>query len=92
MAKGKGAAADSNQPGRDILQWNDEMDQQLLNALNEEANKGNRHDSAWATEAYNNMVEVLRSTIEPNITKNHIKNRMKTLKTILLKRMTYLIA
>ncbi|KAK2455533.1 hypothetical protein QL285_002975 [Trifolium repens] len=52
----------------------------LLNALAEEANKGNRHDGAWTTEAYNNMVEDLRSTIGPNITKNHIKNRMKTLK------------
>lgn len=27
------------------------------------------------------MVEVLRSTIGPNITKNHIKNKMKTLKS-----------
>ncbi|GAU13218.1 hypothetical protein TSUD_245880 [Trifolium subterraneum] len=80
MAKGKTTPSDSNHPGRDILQWNDEMDQMLLNALCEEANKGNRHDGAWTTEAYNNMVEALSSTIGPNITKNHIKNRMKTLK------------
>ncbi|WJX20366.1 hypothetical protein P8452_09929 [Trifolium repens] len=80
MPKGKTTKSDSNHPGRDILQWNDEMDQMLLNALAEEANKGNRHDGAWTTEAYNNMVEDLRSTIGPNITKNHIKNRMKTLK------------
>ncbi|WJX10733.1 hypothetical protein P8452_01419 [Trifolium repens] len=80
MPKGKTTKSDSNHPGRDILQWNDEMDQMLLNALAEEANKGNRHDGAWTTEAYNNMVKDLRSTIGPNITKNHIKNRMKTLK------------
>ncbi|KAL5156545.1 Uncharacterized protein HKD37_15G041491 [Glycine soja] len=80
MPKGKTTPSDSNHPGRDSLQWNDEMDQMLLNALGEEANKGNRHDGAWTTQAYNNMVEALRSTIGPNITKNHIKNRMKTLK------------
>ncbi|KAG5030116.1 hypothetical protein JHK87_013630 [Glycine soja] len=80
MPKGKTTPSDSNHPGRDSLQWNDEMDQMLLNALGEEANKGNRHNGAWTTQAYNNMVEALRSTIGPNITKNYIKNRMKTIK------------
>ena len=46
----------------------------------EAANKGNMHDGAWTSEACNNIVDALRSTIEPSITKNHIKNRMKTLK------------
>lgn len=80
MSKGKGTASESDNSGKDILQWNDEMDQVLLNALSEEDNKGNRHDGAWTTEGYNNVVEVLRSVFGPNITKNHVKNRLKTLK------------
>lgn len=81
MARGKATQSDSNQPSKDNLHWNDDMDQLLLNALTEEVNKGNRHDGAWTTQAYSNMVEVLRAAIGPIITKNHIKNRMKTLKT-----------
>ncbi|PNX59818.1 hypothetical protein L195_g059878, partial [Trifolium pratense] len=56
------------------------MDLALLNALTEEAHKGNRHDGSWTSEAYNNVVELLRNTIGGHITKQHIKNRMKTLK------------
>ena len=56
------------------------MDQILLNALMEEVHKGNRHDGSFSSEAYLNVVAVLRSNIDPTITKQHIKNRMKTLK------------
>lgn len=77
MARGK----DPNQLTKDNVHWNDDMDQLLLNTLIEEANKGNRHDGSWTPQAYRNMVEVLRVSIGPIITKNHIKNRMKTLKT-----------
>ncbi|XLS64524.1 hypothetical protein HN51_024498, partial [Arachis hypogaea] len=40
----------------------------------------NRHDGSWTTEAYANVVKTLSIAIGPHITKNHIKNRMKTLK------------
>ncbi|QHN91774.1 uncharacterized protein LOC110264863 isoform X2 [Arachis ipaensis] len=71
---------EANQPSKDNLRWSDEMDEVLLNALAEEALKGNRHDGSWTTEAYAKAVKTLSIAIGPNITKNHIKNRMKTLK------------
>ncbi|RYQ94085.1 hypothetical protein Ahy_B08g088975 [Arachis hypogaea] len=72
--------AEANQPSKDNLRWSDDMDEVLLNALAEEASKGNRHDGSWTTEAYANVVKTLSIAIGPHITKNHIKNRMKTLK------------
>lgn len=80
MSKGKGQSAEPSQGAKEILRWTDDMDQILLNALMEEANKGNRHDGAWTTEAYSNVVDALRSLVAPTMTKQHIKNRMKTLK------------
>ncbi|QHO58284.1 L10-interacting MYB domain-containing protein [Arachis hypogaea] len=77
--KGK-KTAEANQPLKDNLRWSDDMDEVLLNALAEEASKGNRHDGSWTTEAYANVVKTLSISIGPHITKNHIKNRMKTLK------------
>ncbi|QHO51240.1 uncharacterized protein DS421_1g29220 [Arachis hypogaea] len=72
--------AEANQPSKDNLRWSDDMDEVLLNALAEEASKGNRHDGSWTTEAYANVVKTLSIAIGPHITKNHIKNRIKTLK------------
>ena len=80
MSKGTNIIADTNQPSKDNLRWSDDMDLALLNALLEESVKGNRNDGSWITEVYNNVVGVLRTTISPHITKQHIKNRMKTLK------------
>ncbi|XLS54747.1 hypothetical protein HN51_004502 [Arachis hypogaea] len=76
----KGNKTEATQPSKDNLRWSDEMDQALLNALAEEALKGNRHDGSWTTKAYANVVKTLSIVIGPHITKNHIKNRMKTLK------------
>ncbi|XP_029144865.1 L10-interacting MYB domain-containing protein-like [Arachis hypogaea] len=56
------------------------MDEVLLNALIEEVLKGNRHDGSWTTKAYDNIVKTLSIEIGPHITKNYIKNKMKTLK------------
>ncbi|QHO16072.1 L10-interacting MYB domain-containing protein [Arachis hypogaea] len=56
------------------------MDEAVLNALAEEALKGNRHDGSWITEAYANVMKTLSIAIGQHITKNYIKNRMKTLK------------
>ncbi|XP_058751361.1 uncharacterized protein LOC131624442 [Vicia villosa] len=80
MAKDKGQSVEPRQVSKEILRWTDDMDQILLNALMEEANKGNRHDGAWTIEAYSNVVDALRSLVAPTMTKQHIKNRMKTLK------------
>ncbi|RYR13365.1 hypothetical protein Ahy_B04g070402 isoform A [Arachis hypogaea] len=76
----KGNKTEETQPSKDNLRWSDDMDEALLNALVEEALKGNRHDGSWTTEAYANVVKTLSTIIDPHIMKNHIKNRMKTLK------------
>ncbi|XLS54739.1 hypothetical protein HN51_004494, partial [Arachis hypogaea] len=65
----KGNKIEATQPSKDNLRWPDDMDEALLNALAEEAFK-----------AYANVVKTLSTTIIPHIMKNHIKNRMKTLK------------
>lgn len=78
--EGKNGRGDTSYQPKDMIRWSEEMDLALLNALAEEAHKGNRQDGSWTTEAYNNVVELLRTTIGGFITKQHIKNRMKTLK------------
>lgn len=80
MPKGKDQTGEPIQGGKDVLRWSEDMDQVLLNALCEEATKGNRHDGSWTTEAYSNVVEALCQHIGPHMTKQHIKNQMKTLK------------
>ncbi|CAL0309379.1 unnamed protein product [Lupinus luteus] len=79
MPKGKVQTTGPNQ-NVNILRWTDEMDQVLMNAFTEELIKENRHDGSWTSEAYSNVVKVLQHAIAPNMTKQHIKNRMKTLK------------
>jgi hypothetical protein len=80
MTNDKGQSVEPRQANKEVLRWTDDMDKILLNALLEEANKGNRHDGLWTTEAYSNVVDVLRSEGPPTMTKQHIKNRMKTMK------------
>ncbi|QHO02525.1 uncharacterized protein DS421_13g424530 [Arachis hypogaea] len=67
MPNKENKTAEANQPSKDNLRWSNDMD-------------GNRHDGSWTTEAYANVVKTLSIAIGPHITKNHIKNRMKTLK------------
>ncbi|RYR48222.1 hypothetical protein Ahy_A07g034230 [Arachis hypogaea] len=80
MSNKENKTAEANQPSKENLRWSDDMDEVLVNALAEEASKGNRHDDLWTTETYANIVKTLSIAIGPHITKNHIKNRMKTLK------------
>ncbi|XLS78382.1 hypothetical protein HN51_062607 [Arachis hypogaea] len=80
MPNKENKTTEANQLSKDNLRWSDEIDKVLLNALAEEALKGNRNDGSWITEAYANVVKSLSLAIGPHITKNHIKNRMKTLK------------
>ncbi|RYR73045.1 hypothetical protein Ahy_A02g007316 isoform A [Arachis hypogaea] len=56
------------------------MDEVLLNVLAEKALKGNRHNDSWTTKVYANILKTLSIAICPHITKNYIKNIMKTLK------------
>ncbi|KAF1899382.1 hypothetical protein Lal_00019510 [Lupinus albus] len=75
MLKMKGQTIGSNH-----MRWTNEMDPVLMNAFTEELTKGNRHDGSWTSEAYSNVIKVLQHVVAPNMTKQHVTNRMKTLK------------
>ena len=65
---------------KDTLRWTPEMDTMLLDALLEEVYKGNCPDGTFTSLAYATIVKTLRPMIGPIFQKQHIKNRMKTLK------------
>lgn len=64
---------------KDNLRWTSEMDESFIDALLEETAKGNRPDNTFTTSAYDNMVQSLTTAFGSHITKNHLKNRKKTL-------------
>ena len=64
----------------EIHRWTDDMDNCLVDAMIEKAQTGNRVDGSWTTQAYTNIVQALRDARFDSITKNHVKNRLKTLK------------
>lgn len=81
MTKGKGQTGEPTQVrAAAVLRWTEDMDNILLNAFSEEVTKGNRQDGSWTTEGYANVLEALRVAVSPTMTKQHIKNRMKTMK------------
>uniref|UniRef100_A0A5B7BRF2 Myb/SANT-like domain-containing protein n=1 Tax=Davidia involucrata TaxID=16924 RepID=A0A5B7BRF2_DAVIN len=62
------------------LRWTKEMDRCLGKILVEEVEKGRKVDNIIQTEAYNTAVTALNEKFGPDITKDHIKNRLKTWK------------
>ncbi|XP_028757248.1 uncharacterized protein LOC114716406 [Neltuma alba] len=64
---------------KDNLRWTPEMDECFIDALLEETMKGNRPDGTFSTYAYDNMVQTLTNNFGTHITKQHLKNRKKTL-------------
>ncbi|KAK9288926.1 hypothetical protein L1049_017397 [Liquidambar formosana] len=62
------------------VKWSTYWDEVLLDALLEEQMKGNRPDGTWSTTAYTNVVKTLTQKLEFPFLKDHVKNRMKTLK------------
>ena len=79
MNRGKGEQQ-SSQPAREFLRWTDDMDSRLIDAMIEEARLGNRVDGTWTTQAYNNIVQALHNAGVSDVSKNNVKNRLKTLK------------
>ncbi|KAK4285694.1 hypothetical protein QN277_002357 [Acacia crassicarpa] len=61
------------------LRWTPEMDESFIEALLEEMMNGNRPDGTFSTFAYGNMVQTLNNRFGSHITKQHLKNRKKTL-------------
>lgn len=58
----------------------DEMDEILLDAFIQEQEKGNRVEGTWTTQAYANIVKLCNEKFAFPIDKEHVKNRVRTLK------------
>lgn len=65
---------------RDVFKWTQRMDDAFINALIRQQRLGNRVDRVFTTAAYDNMVRELRENIGMPFEKDHLKNRLKTLK------------
>ncbi|KAK0583663.1 hypothetical protein LWI29_001157 [Acer saccharum] len=71
----------SEEPRKDTVKWSEQMDIVLIDALLEQQVNGNRVDGTFTTTAYNNVLKVCREELNYPFDKEHLKNRMKTLKT-----------
>ena len=57
------------------------MDAVLIDALLEQQVNGNRVDGTFTTTAYNNVLTICQGELKYPFNKDHLKNRIKTLKT-----------
>ncbi|XP_035831542.1 uncharacterized protein At2g29880 isoform X2 [Helianthus annuus] len=74
-----------NTSKKEQLKWTEIMDNAFIQAMITQQDKGNRINGTFTTQAYANMIEELttklpRDIIKMEITKNHLRNRLKTLK------------
>ncbi|GKD72103.1 Myb/SANT-like domain-containing protein, partial [Tanacetum coccineum] len=74
MSKNNGATIK-----RELFIWTPVMDEAFIELMIREQNKGNRPDGTFTPQAYANMVEEL-SLHKPDIKKENLQNRLKTLK------------
>ncbi|KAJ0789135.1 putative Myb/SANT-like domain-containing protein [Helianthus annuus] len=56
------------------------MDELFIQSMIAQQNKGYRINGTFTTQAYNNMIEELRTKLQIDVTKKHLKNHLKTLK------------
>ncbi|KAF3973801.1 hypothetical protein CMV_002799 [Castanea mollissima] len=70
----------TNVDKRDIVKWTERWDDFFVEALVRQQSMGNRIDKVFTTKAYDNIVKELREKIGKPFEKDHLKNRMKTLK------------
>nr|XP_043609783.1 uncharacterized protein LOC122581605 [Erigeron canadensis] len=62
------------------FQWTAKMDEAFIEAMLKEQNEGNRIDGSFTPQAYTNMVNDLTAKLNKDFKKEHLKNRLKTLK------------
>lgn len=62
------------------VKWTEHWDTVFVDALVHQQSMGNRVDKVFTTAAYNNIVTELRDKLAEPFQKDHLKNRMKTLK------------
>ncbi|KAG6503365.1 hypothetical protein ZIOFF_035677 [Zingiber officinale] len=66
---------------RDVLKWTEEMDRIFIDAILEQQVNGNRIGDTFTSTAYKDMVVICNEKIEIPLTKDNLKNRIKTLKS-----------
>ena len=80
MAKKAKGNIDGEQLKKDTVKWTEHMDVVLIDALLEQQANGNRVDGTFTTTAYNNVLKICREELKYQFDKDHLKNRIKTLK------------
>lgn len=79
--KSKKDNIDGEESRKDNIRWSEDMDVVLIDALLEQQVNGNRVDGTFTTTAYNNILTICRDELKYPFNKDHLKNRIKTLKT-----------
>ncbi|XP_010247462.1 PREDICTED: uncharacterized protein LOC104590478 [Nelumbo nucifera] len=69
----------TNEKGKNVM-WRNEMDRCLTKTLAEQVKKGNKIDKNLTSSAYTAAVSALNKNFGLDLTKEHIRNRLKTLK------------
>lgn len=62
------------------ISWNKQMDAALAKALTGQMKQGNRADGQWTRHAIEVVVHQLNMTLELDLTKDNVKNRLKAWK------------
>ncbi|KAG6478537.1 hypothetical protein ZIOFF_061980 [Zingiber officinale] len=65
---------------RDVIKWTEEMDRIFIDAMLEQVN-GNRIGDPFISTTYKDMAVICSENIEILVTKDNLKNRIKTLKS-----------
>lgn len=65
---------------KENMKWTSRMDEAFIDALLNQHYQGFRVDGTFTTNAYNNIIIELKEKLQMEFTKDHLKNRMKTLK------------
>ncbi|CAI9267223.1 unnamed protein product [Lactuca saligna] len=66
---------------KEQIKGTDSMDYCFIQSMMTQNEKGLRISGSFIPQAYNNMVEELKQKFGESLTKNHLKNRLKTLKS-----------
>ncbi|CAI0389904.1 unnamed protein product [Linum tenue] len=69
-------------PGKSRVycQWDSQMDKILSRVLLDQIVQGNKGDGDWKTQAYQAVVDQLRTDLEINVTRDNIQNRLRAWK------------
>ncbi|PON90474.1 Myb/SANT-like domain containing protein, partial [Trema orientale] len=70
----------NNEDKRFNVKWTERWDDVFVEALVHQQSMGNRVDKVFTSAAYNNIVKEMRDRLGEPFQKDHLKNRMKTLK------------